>query len=252
MKEMRRQRLEKRLKQRMMRMGEKSSHFRRLRNPRLAPVVERNINTILELRQDMERSRSIQERVADAITAWSGSMLFVYVHVVWFGLWIPINLHLTRFPAFDPYPFGLLTMIVSLEAIFLATFVLISQNRQATVDAQRNDLDLQVDLLAEYEVTRVLALVDAIADHLGLEVGKDPELDDLKQDTQPEALVQEMEQRKQATAAAEKQKQEEQKRQTDKESNGKGANGKAVDARPTEGGSRQGHSAGGPNVSSAH
>jgi len=242
--EMRRQRLEKKLKQRVMRMGQTSSHFRRLRNPRLAPVVERNINTILELRQEMERSRCLQERVADAITAWSGSMLFVYVHVIWFGLWIVINLHLTRFPAFDPYPFGLLTMIVSLEAIFLATFVLISQNRQATVDAQRNDLDLQVDLLAEYEVTRVLALVDAIADHLGLDVGKDPELDDLKQDTEPEALVQEMQQRQ----AAEKQKQEEKKRgQKDKQSNGKAAGGGASDdAAP------QRHPADGPNVSSAH
>jgi len=138
---MRRQRLEKKLKQRVMRMGQTSSHFRRLRNPRLAPVVERNINTILELRQEMERSRCLQERVADAITAWSGSMLFVYVHVIWFGLWIVINLHLTRFPAFDPYPFGLLTMIVSLEAIFLSTFVMISQNRadgkrQALADQQ--------------------------------------------------------------------------------------------------------------------
>jgi len=241
--EMRRQRLEKKLKQRVMRMGQTSSHFRRLRNPRLAPVVERNINTILELRQEMERSRCLQERVADAITAWSGSMLFVYVHVIWFGLWIVINLHLTRFPAFDPYPFGLLTMIVSLEAIFLATFVLISQNRQATVDAQRNDLDLQVDLLAEYEVTRVLALVDAIADHLGLDVGKDPELDDLKQDTEPEALVQEMQQRQ----AAEKQKQDEQKRQKDKPSNGKAAGGG-----PSDDAAPQRHPADGPNVSSAH
>jgi uncharacterized membrane protein len=220
---MHRQRLERKMKQRMMRMGQMPSPFRRLRNPRLAPIVERNINTILELRQEVERSRSFQERVADAITAWSGSMLFVYVHVLWFGAWIVINLHLTRVPAFDPYPFGLLTMIVSLEAIFLATFVLISQNRQATVDAQRNDLDLQVDLLAEYEVTRVLALVDAIADHLGLDVSKDPELDDLKQHTTPEALVQEMQQRQ----AAEKQRQDEQRRQKEWPPNGQPANGKA-------------------------
>jgi uncharacterized membrane protein len=196
------------LTQRMLRIGAGPLPFRRLRNPRLAPVVERNINTIVELREEVHRNRCFQERLADAITAWSGSMLFVYVHVVWFGAWILINLHLTPMPAFDPYPFGLLTMIVSLEAIFLATFVLISQNRQATVDAQRNDLDLQVDLLAEYELTRVLALVDAIADHLGLDVGKDPELDDLKQDTVPEALVQEMQQRQHAAEAAEKQHQE--------------------------------------------
>ena len=209
---MRRKRLEREMKQGVMRVGQTPSPFRRLRNPRLAPVVERNINTILELRQEVERNRGVQDRIADAITGWSGSMLFVYVHVAWFGAWIAINLHLTPLRAFDPYPFGLLTMIVSLEAIFLGTFVLISQNRQAEVDAQRNDLDLQVDLLSEYELTRVLALVDAIADHLGLEVGKDPELDDLKQDTVPEALVQEMRQRQEAAAAAEKKRQDEQKR----------------------------------------
>ena len=195
---MSRQRLERNIKQRM---GEAAHPFHRLRSPRLAPVVQRNIDTIVELGQELRRTRTAGDRVADAITCWSGNMLFVYVHVAWFVLWIVINLHLTPLPAFDPYPFSLLTMIVSLEAIFLATFVLISQNRQAAVDAQRNDLDLKVDLLSEYEVTRVLALVDAIADHLGLDVSKDPELDDLKQDTVPEALVEEMQQRQHAAAA---------------------------------------------------
>ena len=200
------QRLERKFRQRMMRMGEAAHPFRRLRNPRLAPVVQRNIDTIVELRKEVDRTRSRADRVADAITCWSGSMLFVYVHAAWFAAWLVVNLHLTPIPAFDPYPFSLLTMIVSLEAIFLATFVLISQNRQAAVDAQRNDLDLQVDLLSEYEVTRVLALVDAIADHLGLDVSKDPELDDLKQETAPEALVEEMQQRQQAAAAQQNQK----------------------------------------------
>jgi uncharacterized membrane protein len=129
-------------------------------------------------------------------------MPFVFVHVVWFGAWIVVNLHLTPLPAFDPYPFGLLTMVVSLEAIFLATFVLISQNRQAEMDAQRNDLDLQVDLLAEYELTRVLGLVDAIADHLGLEVGKDPELDELKREITPDTVIKEMRRRQEEAARA--------------------------------------------------
>ena len=199
---MSRQRLEHNFRQRMQRMGDTSAHpFRRLRSPHLAPIVQRNIDTIVELRQEVRRSRTTADRIADAITCWSGSMLFVYVHIAWFALWIVVNLHLTPVPAFDPYPFSLLTMIVSLEAIFLATFVLISQNRQAAIDAQRNDLDLQVDLLAEYEVTRVLALVDAIADHLGLDLSKDPELDDLKQDTAPEDLVQEMQQRQHSAEA---------------------------------------------------
>ena len=194
-----RQQTEQNLKQRMLRMGEAKTPFRRFRSPHLAPIVQRNIDTILELRQELRRSRTRADRLADTITCWSGSMLFVYVHVVWFAAWIVVNLHWTPVPPFDPYPFQLLTMIVSLEAIFLSTFVLISQNRQSAMDAQRNDLDLQVDLLSEYELTRVLALVDAIADHLGLEVSKDPELDELKRETPPEAVIQEMKQRQQQT-----------------------------------------------------
>ena len=97
---------------------------------------------------------------------------------------------------FDPYPFGLLTMIVSLEAIFLATFVLLSQNRQAEDAEQRAELDLQINLLSEHEITRILTLVDAIADHLGLEAGQDPELDELKMDVKADAVLKEMEDRK--------------------------------------------------------
>src|SRR3954463_11890511 len=97
---------------------------------------------------------------------------------------------------FDPYPFGLLTMVVSLEAIFLATFVLLSQNRQAEDAEQRAELDLQINLLSEHEITRILTLVDAIADHLGLEAGQDPEIDELKMDVKADAVLKEMEARK--------------------------------------------------------
>jgi uncharacterized membrane protein len=130
--------------------------------PHLAKVLERNIETLLELRCELERERSLQDRIADWITRFSGSMLFVYVHVVWFGVWIAVNLGwLERFglPVFDQFPFGLLTMIVSLEAIFLSTFVLVSQNRQAEAENERADLDLQINLLSEHEVTRTLTLV---------------------------------------------------------------------------------------------
>jgi uncharacterized membrane protein len=87
------------------------------------------------------------DRIADAITAFSGSMTFVYVHLVWFSVWIVAN---TAFgPAFDPFPFGLLTMIVSLEAIFLSTFVLLSQNRQADRAAVRNRIEFETDVQAD-------------------------------------------------------------------------------------------------------
>src|SRR5947208_826998 len=99
-------------------------------NPELADALERNIETILELRRDADRRRSLQDRVADAITNFSGSMAFLYAHAIWFLVWIAVNEKwVPGVPPFDPFPFGLLTMIVSLEAIFLSTLVMISQNR---------------------------------------------------------------------------------------------------------------------------
>ena len=92
-------------------------------------MVERNIATLCEIRQQMEASRRLQDRVADRVTRWSGSMAFAGLHAAWFAGWIVVNLGLTPLRPFDPFPFGLLTMIVSLEATFLSTFVVISQNR---------------------------------------------------------------------------------------------------------------------------
>jgi uncharacterized membrane protein len=87
-----------------------------------------------------------EDRVADKITAFSGSMQFVYVHIVWFTAWIVLNVTIVRF---DPYPFGLLTLIVSLEAIFLSTFVLLSQNREATRSDLRSEIDFETNVLSE-------------------------------------------------------------------------------------------------------
>jgi uncharacterized membrane protein len=174
----------------------KNAQLARTRNPQLAEVVERNICTIIELRRQAERSKSLQDRVSDAITAFSGSMVFVYLHILWFGVWVPINLGWLSgagVKPFDPFPFGLLTMIVSLEAIFLSTFVLVSQNRMGAIADQRADLDLQINLLAEHEITRLLGLVDAIAEHLGIVEGQDPEIEELERDTEPELVLKEME-----------------------------------------------------------
>jgi uncharacterized membrane protein len=168
----------------------------RLHNPRLNKIVEHNITRLQALRDELDSSKDFKNRLADSITGWSGSMTFVALHVVWFAAWVAVNAGWTPLRAFDPYPFQLLTMIVSLEAIFLATFVLISQNREAEIQSERNELDLQIDLLAEYEVTRVLALVHAIAQHLGLKAGEDEELDELMRNVAPEAVVRELQQRK--------------------------------------------------------
>ena len=162
----------------------------------LAGVIRRNISTLLELRRQLEKEKSGQDKIADAITSFSGSMLFLYLHVGWFVVWMMLNLGWFGIPPFDPFPFGLLTMIVSLEAIFLSTFVLISQNRMADASDEREDLDLQINLLAEYEITKMLRLIDAIADHLGLEVSKDPELQELEKAISPEVVLTAMQGRK--------------------------------------------------------
>jgi uncharacterized membrane protein len=166
-----------------------SASTRRSNGKRLAEVVEQNIEAISRHREKAENDRTREERIADWITWFSGNLPFVYFHAVWFTLWILANSGLFGLPVFDPFPYGLLTMIVSLEAIFLSTFVLVSQNRQATLADRRAELDLQTNLLAEREVTRVLTLLNAIAEHLGIEQCHDPEIRELEEDVEPEEVL---------------------------------------------------------------
>src|SRR4051812_16436422 len=160
----------------------------------LATVLERNIQTIQRYRVKRERARTAQDRLADTITAFSGRMAFVYLHVVWFGLWIILNTGLLGIRPFDPFPYGLLTMVVSLEAIFLSAIVLISQNRISQAVEARSELDLQIGLLTEHELTHALVMLDAIQDKLGIENNEDRELSDLETETKPEDVLTEIEQ----------------------------------------------------------
>ena len=161
--------------------------------PGLSRVIERNIRTIIHLRTKARRERSLQGRIADAITSFSGRMVFAYVHIVWFVVWILINTGRLGLPAFDPFPYGLLTMIVSLEAIFLSTFVLISQNRMGEETERRADLDLHIGLLTEHELTRVLQMLDAIQDKMGIVDHQESDLADLEMETRPEDVLAEIE-----------------------------------------------------------
>ena len=165
------------------------------RNPELAGVVHENIELLVRMRNAEERKKSLQERIADLLTRFSGSMLFVYVHTIWFGLWIALNTGLLGSKPFDPFPFSLLTLVVSLEAIFLSTFVLISQNHAGQIADRRADLDLQINLLSEHEITRLLTLMDVVADHLGIDVGEKPEVEELKKDVGAEQVLDEIESR---------------------------------------------------------
>lgn len=161
-------------------------------NPALSKVIERNIRTIIHLRTKAAHERSLQGRIADTITGFSGRMIFAYVHILWFGIWVLINTGWLGVRAFDPFPYGLLTMIVSLEAIFLSTFVLISQNRLGEETERRADLDLHIGLLTEHELTRVLQMLDAIQDKMGIVDHKNSELADLEMETKPEDVLAEI------------------------------------------------------------
>jgi uncharacterized membrane protein len=162
-------------------------------NPALSKVVERNIRTIIQLRRQAARARSVQDRIADAITAFSGRIAFVYMHIAWFGVWILLNTGRIGVRPFDPFPYGLLTMVVSLEAIFLATFVLISQNRLSEEAEHRADLALHIGLLTEHELTRVLQMLDAIQDKMAIENHESSEIADLEMETKPEDVLAEIE-----------------------------------------------------------
>jgi uncharacterized membrane protein len=156
----------------------------------LATVVHRNIGALAEARRQHERRRTLADRAADAITGFAGSMPFVGLHALLFGAWVLVNsVEVAAVPRFDPFPFVMLAMLASVEAIFLSTFVLISQNRATVLAEQRADLDLQISLLAEHEVTRLIHLVDAIADRLGVDAGRDASIEELKRDVEPQAVL---------------------------------------------------------------
>jgi len=125
--------------------------------------VSRNVN------EEMEERLTVFQRVADWLAWFSGSVAFLLLHAVWFGAWIALNTGLVNLPGvsgFDPFPFGLLTMIVSLEAIFLATFVLISQNRQVEKDKVRNDIEYEINVTAEQEVKHLHEKADHIHEEM--------------------------------------------------------------------------------------
>jgi uncharacterized membrane protein len=154
-----------------------------------ASVLDRNINVLREKRQQEEKKASLQDRIAEVVTRFSGSMAFVYVHLALVGGWVAINLGLVpAIPRFDE-TFVILATWASVEAIFLSTFVLISQNRAAAEADRRAELDLQTNLLSEHEITRLLSLTIAIAEHLGVEEAKDPSLRELERHVAPEKVL---------------------------------------------------------------
>lgn len=155
----------------------------------LSPVLARNIRSLSERRAEEERTAGLEDRVAQVVTRFAGSMAFVYLHLVVFGVWVLVNTGILSFlPKWDE-SFVILGTSASVEAIFLSTFVLISQNRMATAADKRADLDLQIGLLSEHEVTRLVTLVAAIASRLDVRTDADQEVDEMSRDVAPESVL---------------------------------------------------------------
>ena len=169
--------------------------------PGLNEVLTRNIQTLLDKRRAEERRASLEQKLADAITRFTGSMPFVYLHAIGFGLWIVINLGWLAGAGLRPFDpsFVVLAMVASVEAIFLSTFILISQNRMNALAERRADLDLHISLLAEHEITKILQLVSLLAERSGIRDGNNPELAELKQDVAPEKVLDKIEEQSSET-----------------------------------------------------
>lgn len=147
-----------------------------------------NVRAVVRLEAEAKAGRTLTQRVAQGIAAFCGTMTFVWLHVAWFAAWIAMNV-IPGGPQFDKFPFTFLTLTVSLEAIFLSAFILISQNEETRVADRRNALDLQVNLLTEQENTKMLKMLAAIGAKLGVQFDGDPSLEALQQATTPEALA---------------------------------------------------------------
>ncbi|MBS1724158.1 MAG: DUF1003 domain-containing protein [Armatimonadetes bacterium] len=161
-------------------------------------VVQQNIVELYEHRRRHNDAMTAYEKVANGIAVYCGKPSFVFLNAVFFTVWIALNVNLFALKPFDPYPFGLLTTIVSLEAIFLSLFVLLSQNRMQELSDRQNELDLQVNLLTERELTKVLVALDAIAEKLGVPLSEDPEFVELQGQVTPTEVLEEIERAQQS------------------------------------------------------
>ncbi len=150
-------------------------------------LTRRNVDRVQALEAAELEKATVANRVADAVTGLSGSIRFVGIMIVLVGGWVALNVMLPERDRIDPFPFPLLTPMLSVEAILLSSFILMSQNRAARTSDKRSHLDLQLNLLAEQENTKMLLMLEQIGKAVGADVGGDPDVKVLVQATQPEA-----------------------------------------------------------------
>jgi uncharacterized membrane protein len=168
----------------------------------LSGALRRNIEALEERRRRQAAAATRQDRLAEAITAFTGSMWFIYLHLALYATWILANAGIVAaLPKFDP-SFVILATEASVEAIFLSTFVLISQNRTAAAADRRADLDLHINLLAEHELTRLTAVVMAIAGRLDVPIENTDEIAEVMKNVAPEAVLDELDAKQEHDSAA--------------------------------------------------
>lgn len=164
-------------------------HSRPRASESLNSSLRRNIETLRQRRDDEQANATLETRIASAITGFSGSMLFVYLHLALYGSWIVANLGAV--PGVRPWDptFVVLAMMASVEAIFLSTFILITQNRMSAAADRRAELDMQIGLLAEAEITKLVELVSDIAARMDVPGARHDEIEEMKRRVQPEAVL---------------------------------------------------------------
>ena len=167
-----------------------------LQNVATTHPTEFNIAAIARLEEDALSNRTRTERASDAVTKFAGGFVFLLLHIFFVGVWIFLNLgFVPGLKPFDPFPFGVLSVVVSSEAVFLTIFVLISQNRMARQAEKRAHLDLQVGMLAEQELTTLLQMQQKICQHLGVSVVEEKkEVKDFAKATDVHQLARELDQ----------------------------------------------------------
>lgn len=162
-------------------------------------LTRRNVDRVLALEAVDHQKATTADRVADAITGFSGSIKFVWITVLTVGGWVVLNLALPQADRIDPFPFSLLTLVLSVEAIFLSIFILMSQNRASRISEKRSQLDLQLTMLSEQENTKMLLMLEQIGRAVGAETGEDADVGVLTQATRPEALSEQIDRAAEAT-----------------------------------------------------
>ena len=164
------------------------------KTPTAEDLSRQNIETIQRIEQAFHEKRRRSEVISDVIASFCGSVYFIWAHCIWFGAWLILNMGsiLPKSLRFDPPPYQVLTLIVSLEAIFLSTFILISQNREQRAAERRNHLDLQINLLAEQESSQLLGMMQKVLDHLQIP-SDEAHHEALQEATDPEKLIEQIE-----------------------------------------------------------